>query len=86
MNDTDRQYERHLCEQVVELSRLVYIANSTEHYPIAKQVMADHSKVSMEKIRDQIQENIDFTRMSLKYLLLDVESLRREKTKLKGEK
>ncbi len=83
MDPVDETYERHLCEQVLELSRVVYMANSDEPYPTAKQVMVNNSKATIEEIRAQVQENMDFLRVSLKYLIFDVEALRREIAKLK---
>ena len=86
MSSADETYERHLYEQVLGLSRVVYIANSDEPYPIAKQVMVNNSKSTIEDIRDQIQENIDFLRVSLRYLVFDIEALRREKIELEKKK
>ena len=86
VNSADKTYERHLCEQVLELSRVVYTANSDEPYPIAKQVMVNNSKATIEDIRAQVQENMDFLRVSLKYLIFDIEALRREKAELKKKK
>ncbi|KKN51298.1 hypothetical protein LCGC14_0624060 [marine sediment metagenome] len=86
MNSADKQYERHFCEQTLEISRIVYVASSNESYPTAKQVMAKNEKATVEEIRNQIQENIDFLRVYLKYLVFDVEALRREITELKKAK
>ena len=86
MNSAEEQYERHLCEQVLEISRIVYITSSDEPYPTAKQVMTDNEKSTAEEIRNQIQENMDFLRVYLKYLIFDVEALRREITELKKAK
>ena len=86
MSSVDETYERHLYEQVLGLSRVVYIANSDEPYPTEKQVMVNNSKATVEEIRDQIQENINFLRVSLRYLVFDVEALRREKIELEKKK
>ena len=86
MNSVDEEYERHLCEQVLELSRVVYRANSDEPYPTAKQVMINNSEATIEDIRAQVQENMDFLRVSLKYLIFDIEALRREAKELKKKK
>ncbi len=86
VDPVDETYERHLCEQVLKLSRVVYTANSDELYPTAKQVMVNNSKATIEEIRTQVQENMDFLRVSLKYLIFDVEALRREIAKLKKTK
>ncbi len=86
MSCVDERYERHLCEQVLGLSRVVYIANSDEPYPTEKQVMVNNSKATVEEIRDQIQENINFLRVSLRYLVFDIEALRREKIELEKKK
>ncbi len=86
MSSADETYERHLYEQVLGLSRVVYIANSDEPYPTEKQVMVNNSKATVEEIRDQIQENINFLRVSLRYLVFDVEALRREKIELEKKK
>ena len=48
--------------------------------------MANKEKATTEEIRNQIQENIDFLRVYLKYLVFDVEALRREITELKKAK
>ncbi len=86
MNSADEFYERHICEQVLELSRIVYTANSDELYPTAKQVMVNNEKASVEEIRAQTQENMDFLRVYLKYFVFDIEALRREVAKLKKTK
>ena len=86
VNSVDEKYERHLCEQVLELSRVVYIANSDEPYPTAKQVMINNGNATIDEIREQIQENMDFLRVSLKYLIFDIEALRREATERKKKK
>jgi len=83
VNSADKQYELHLCEQVLDLSRIVYVANSDEFYPTTKQVMLDNKGASVKENRDQIQENIDFLRVSLGYSMLDIEALRRENAELK---
>ncbi len=86
MNSADEFYERHICEQVLELSRIVYTANSDGLYPTAKQVMVNNEKASVEEIRAQTQENMDFLRVYLKYFVFDIEALRREVAKLKKTK
>ncbi len=86
MNAADEQYEKHLCEQVLELTRIVYKTNSASVYPPAKVIMAKTPHATKEDIRDQIQECVDFLSMSLRYMVFDVEALRREINTLKKSK
>ncbi len=77
-------FERHVCTQLLEISRLVYIEESPQKaWPTAKDVMNRKVNATAENVMQEIQANLDLLRLSVKYLNFDVDCLRRE-TKSKG--
>jgi len=79
----DIEYEKHLCEKLLEIARVVYIAEADATLPTASEVMKTHKNATPEQIRFQIQEVLDFLSVNTKYMLLDREALVREKRELK---
>jgi len=79
MTELDIEYEKEVCKQLLEISRLIYATSSTHSLPLPEEVMKRKENTSLEGIRIQISENICFIRMAYKYLLLDLESTQREK-------
>ncbi|KKM14060.1 hypothetical protein LCGC14_1709920 [marine sediment metagenome] len=82
----DIRYEKHLCERLLEISRYMYALEASPSLPRASEVMATKKDASPEEIRDQIQENLDFISVTMKYLVFEREALKREKAELKKEK
>lgn len=79
----DVRYEKHICEKLLEISRVVYVAEADESLPTASDVMKTKKNATPEEVRKQIQENLDFLSVNTKYMLLDREALVREKIELK---
>jgi len=79
----DVKYEKHLCEKLLEIARVVYVAEADDSLPTAAEVMTTKKDATPEQIRFQIQEVLDFLSVNTKYMLLDRESLTREKKELK---
>ena len=82
----DIRYERHLCKKLLEISRYMYALEASPDLPRASEVMATKKNASPEEIRDQIQENLDFISVTIRYLVFEREALKREKAELKKEK
>ncbi len=79
----DAKYEKSICEKVLDISRFLYAVEASPDLPTASEVMKTKENATPEEIREQIQENLDFIMVSLKYCVLDIEALRREKEELK---
>lgn len=76
------EFERHVCEQLLEISRLIYVEeDSKKSWPTAQDVMKRKENATAENVMQEIQANIDLLRLSIKYLNFDVDSLRREAKK-----
>ena len=86
MTKADEKFERHICEELLKISKDVYAANSSEIYPSAEEVMAKKVGVAHSEVRDEIQENLDFIRVSLKYMTFDIAAMGREIEELKNRK
>ena len=82
----DIDYEKDVCKKVMEISRFLYAVDASPDLPTASELMKTKEKASPKEIREQIQENLDFITMSLKYCVFDIEALRREMTELKKAK
>lgn len=82
----DVKYEKTICEKLLAITRVVYSVEGTQGLPSLSEVMRSHKFSTTEEIRDQIQENLDFINVYIKYMILDIEALRREKAELKEEK
>lgn len=86
MSGLDVKYERHVCEKLLEISRYMYALEASPDLPRASEVMATKKNASPEEIRNQIQENVDFISVTMRYLVFEREALKREKIELKREK
>ncbi|KKL66253.1 hypothetical protein LCGC14_2146880, partial [marine sediment metagenome] len=65
------------------ISRFLYAVEASPDLPTASEVMKTKKNSTPEEIRDQIQENLDFIMVSMKYCVFDIEALRREITESK---
>jgi len=79
----DTDYEKLICERVLDISRFLYAVEASPDLPTASEVMKTKKDSTPEEIRDQIQENLDFIMVSMKYCVFDIEALRREITESK---
>ena len=79
----DTDYEKLICERVLDISRFLYAVEASPDLPTAFEVMKTKKDSTPEEIRDQIQENLDFIMVSMKYCVFDIEALRREITESK---
>jgi hypothetical protein len=78
------EFERHVCKQLLEISRLIYIEeNPNKAWPTAADVMKRKDNECADNVMEEIQANIDLLRLSVKYLNFDVAALKRE-AKSKG--
>ena len=82
----DVRFERTLCEKLLEITRVVYSIDGTQGLPTLTQVMRSKERATPKEIREQIQENLDFISVYIKYLILDIEALRREKAELERKR
>ncbi len=78
MTGVDTGYEKEICERVLEISRFLYAVEASPDLPTASEVMKTKKDAAPEEIREQIQENLDFIMVSMKYCVFDIEALRRE--------
>ncbi len=81
----DANYEKHLCEKVLDIARVIYAAEADTGLPTAAEVMKTNKDATPEEIRFQIQEVLDFLSVNTKYMLLDREALVREKAYFKNK-
>ncbi len=81
----DVNYEKSICKKVLNISRFLYAVEASPDLPTASEVMKTKEKATPEEIREQIQENLDFITVSMKYCVFDIEALRRELKKSKEE-
>lgn len=73
------EFERDLCKQLLEISRLVYVEeNPNKAWPTANDVMKRKENESADNVMQEIQANVDLLRLSIKYLNFDVSCLKRE--------
>ena len=78
MNEQD--FQRKLAELMVEISTLP----PTERAKLEK--LADETRARHERLRatvSSLQESLDYLRLSIKYLVFDLEATRRENTYLR---
>lgn len=81
----DIEYERSVCKKVLNISRFLYAVEASPDLPTASEVMKTKENATPEEIREQIQENLDFIMVSMKYCVFDIEALRRELKNSKEE-
>ncbi len=74
----DVKYEKEVCKRVLEISHFLYAVEASPDLPTASEVMKTKKNATPEEIREQIQENLDFIMVSMKYCVFDIEALRRE--------
>ncbi len=79
----DIKYEKEICKKLLEISHFLYAVEASPDLPTASEVMKTKENATPEEIREQIQENMDFIMVSMKYCVFDIESLRREMKELK---
>lgn len=82
----DAKYEKSICEKVLDISRFLYAVEASPDLPTASEVMKTKKNATPKEIRDQIQENLDFIMVSMKYCVFDIEALRREIAKEKEKR
>ena len=75
---SEDNYEKLICEKVLDISRFLYVVEASPDLPTASEVIKTKENATPEEIREQIQENLDFITVSMKYCVLDIEALRRE--------
>ena len=83
VSQLDVKYEKETCKKVLEISRFLYAVEASPDLPTASEVMKTKENATPEEIREQIQENMDFIMVSMKYCVFDIEALRREIKELK---
>ena len=81
----DIEYEKTICKKVLDISRFLYAVEASPDLPTASEVMKTKENATPEEIREQIQENLDFITVSMKYCVFDIEALRRELKESKKE-
>ena len=81
----DITYEKHICTELLDIARVIYAAEADTGLPTAAEIMKTPKNATPEEIRFQIQEVLDFLSVNTKYMLLDRESLVREKVELKNK-
>lgn len=78
-------FEKQICEELLDISRIIYVEEApNKHFPTAAEVVKRKNSVGPREVQKEIQDNIDFLRMTVKYVLLDRDALLRE-IKKKGK-
>jgi hypothetical protein len=76
----DAEYEKGLYKELLEISRMLHSGTKGKNV-----VIRDIPSKNPFMIRNAIRENIDFIRLTGKYMLLDIEATRRERNDLTKE-
>jgi hypothetical protein len=76
----DTEYEKGLYKELLEISRMLHSGTKGRNVMI-REIPSKNPFM----VRKAIRENIDFIRLTGKYLLLDIEATRRERDGLSGE-
>lgn len=74
----DKDYEKKVCAELLSTTRLIYACMPINNLPAVDEIVKKHEDDSPESIRQEIQENLDFLRVWIKYLLFDNEATKRE--------
>jgi hypothetical protein len=74
----DKDFEKKLCADLLAITRLIYACMPINNLPSVDTIMKKHEEESPDEIRKEIQENLDFLRVWVKYLLFDNEATLRE--------
>ena len=88
ISSLDVKYEKHICEKLLNIARIIYAAEADTGLPTAAEVMKTHKDATPEDIRFQVSEVLDFLSINTKYMLLDREASMRElaESKKKGRR
>jgi len=76
----DSKYEKELYEELLEIAMIMHSGVKGRNVLVRK--IPNKNPIM---IRKQIRENLDFIRLTAKYMLMDVEATRRERNGLSGE-
>jgi hypothetical protein len=76
----DAEYEKGIYVELLELSRMLHSGTRGKNV-IIREVPSKNPFM----VRKAIRENLDYIRLTAKYMLLDVEATRRERDELSGE-
>lgn len=76
----EESFQRKLAELVAEIGTLPE-ADRARLHKLAEQTRERHKEI--KKTVGQLQESIDFLRLSIKYMLFDLEATRRENAQLR---
>lgn len=77
----EETFQRKLAELIVEIGTINGSDDRRRLQEIAEQTRAKHAE--LKTTVSQLQESIDFVRLSVKYMLFDLEATRRENAQLK---
>ncbi len=77
----DAQYEKEIYKELLEVSQMLHSGTRGRNV-----VIREIPSKSPFMVRKAIKENLDFIRLTAKYVLLDIEATRRERDGLSGEK
>ena len=73
----DSEYEKEIYKELLELSRMLHSGTKGRNV-----VIREVPSKNPFMVRKAIRENMDFIRLTTKYMLLDVEATRRERNDL----
>jgi hypothetical protein len=76
----DAAYEKGIYEELLELSRMLHSGTKGRNV-----IIRDIPTKNPFMVRKAIRENLDYIRVTSKYMLLDIEATRRERDGLSGE-
>ena len=76
----DAKYEKGIYEALLELSRMLHSGTKGRNV-IIREIPSKNPFM----VRKAIKENLDYIRVTAKYMLLDIEATRRERDGLSGE-
>ena len=77
----DIKYERELCARLLQVVRPLYKKEASSDLPTVDEVMCMKAEATPTEIRLQIQEAVDFLSVMTKYMMFDIEALKRESKK-----
>ena len=76
----DSKYEKEMYKELIEIARMLHSGTKGKNV-----VIREIPSKNPLMVRKAIRENLDFIRLTAKYMLLDVEATRRERDGLSGE-
>lgn len=77
----EKTFQRKLTELIAEIATINGPDDRHRLQEIAKQTQTKHAE--LKSIVGQLQESMDFVRLSVKYILFDLEATRRENAQLR---